>query len=194
MPSASCRTINSRGRAAGDLPSHTQTGHPHSFACSGPLVASRIVTSRAAAAKDPTLPKLRGPIALARRRPTQKKIIQVLIASLLQKPNVSEARVWLTKAAGVKTARSLGRFRNERQAAQFVKELYKAGAIKVIAPDIYGNGKGDQFADCLIVRLPKDARRRRAIRRVGAMAKKRKLGVVEPDKDIGETHLFLSLF
>lgn len=153
-----------------------------------------VAVYRKAAAKDPALSKLRGRVALARKKPTEKKILCVLTTWLLQKPNGFEALAWLTKTTGKGSVRSLGRFKSERQATQFVEELYEAGAVEVIAPDTYANSKGDQFADCLVVRLPKDARRRKTIRAVCALLKKRKLGAVEPDKDVGETHLFLSLF
>jgi hypothetical protein len=43
------------------------------------------------------------------------------------------------------------------------------------------------------VRLPKAPAKRKAIRKVCAQLEKRKLGAVQPDVDIGETHLFLSL-
>lgn len=153
-----------------------------------------IGTYRKAAAKDPALPKLPGRTTLARRKPTQKKILHVLTDWLLQKPNGFEARAWLTKRIGEGSKRSLGRFKSERQATQFVEGLYEVGAVVVIAADTYSNKTGDQFADCLVVRLPKDARRRKAIREVCAMLKKWKLGAVEPDTDVGEAHLFLSLF
>jgi MORN repeat variant len=153
-----------------------------------------IAAYRKAAAKDPTLPRLPGRITLARVKPAQTKILRVLTDWLLQKPNGFEARAWLTKIAGKRSGRALGRFKSERQAARFVERLYGAGAVEVIAPDTYINRKGDQFADCLVVRLPKGAPRRKAIRAVCALLNKRKLGAVEPDKDVGETHLFLSLF
>lgn len=153
-----------------------------------------IASYRRAVAKDPALPKLHGRVVLARKKPAEKKILRVLTAELLKKPNGSEALAWLTKSPGNGSVRSLGRFKSERQATQFVEGLYEAGAVEVIAPDTYGNSKGDQFADCLVVRLPKEARRRKSIRTVCALLKKRKLGAAEPDRDIGETHLFLSLF
>ena len=66
-------------------------------------------------------------------------------------------------------------------------------ATNVIAPDIYRNKAGDQFADCLLVRLPKNVAKRKAIRRVCLQLRKRNLGAVQPDEDIGETHLYLYL-
>ena len=74
-----------------------------------------------------------------------------------------------------------------------VEQLYKAGASEVIAPDVYSNKAGDQFADCLLVRLPSIRARRKAIRKVAVVLSKRKLGAFQPEKDIGETYLYLLL-
>jgi hypothetical protein len=145
---------------------------------------------RKAAKQNPNLPKLRGRVAKF-NRPTPKYIHHVFITSLLRKQNGSEARVWLN--AGDKTARSLGRFKRISDAKKFVEELYQAGAVKVIVPDIYHGKRGDQFADELFVQLPKAASARNAIRKACEILRSRKLGAVEPEKDIGETHLFLSM-
>ena len=66
-------------------------------------------------------------------------------------------------------------------------------APEVIAADIYDGKNGDQFADCLIVRLPTIDAQRKTVRKVCAQFSKRKLGAFLPDKDIGEKHLYLSL-
>jgi hypothetical protein len=159
-------------------------------------VQGRIVTPdeyRKASAHDSRLPKLKGRIGRTRprNRTTQKLIHHVFVSSLLAKQNRSEARAWLN--AGDKTARSLGHFKRTSDAAKFVGEIYKAGAVKVIVPDIYHGKRGDQFADALLVQLPKTLKARRAIRKACEKLRSRKLGAVEPDKDIGETHLFLSM-
>jgi hypothetical protein len=148
-----------------------------------------------ATTKDKALPKFRGkPAKLPpKSRTTEKHILKVFVLSLLEKPNRSEARKWLSKKAGEKTARSLGRFKRENDAAKFVQALYQAGAVEVIAPDIYRNKARDQFADCLLVQLPKSAAKRRVIRKVCAQLRTRGLGAVQPDGDIGESHLYLSL-
>ena len=150
---------------------------------------------RAARLKDKLLPPFRGKPGrpFPRNRATQKRIHKVFVRSLLEKPHRSEARRWLTKESNDKTARSLGRFKRASDAAKFVDALYRAGASAVIAPDLYRNKAGDQFADCLLVKLPKSAARRRAIRKVCAQLRTRRLGAMEPDKDMGETHLYLSL-
>jgi hypothetical protein len=74
-----------------------------------------------------------------------------------------------------------------------VEALYEVGGVEVIVPDIYRDKAGGQFSDCLLIRLPRNAAKRRAIREVCARFKTRGLGAVQPDKDIGESHLYLSL-
>jgi MORN repeat variant len=149
----------------------------------------------AAASKDKTLPRFRGkPARLTNKnRVKPLHIHRVFVDSLLEKHNQSEARKWLTKKTGDQTARSLGRFKRERDATKFVEALYEAGAVEVIAPDIYRNKARDQFADGLLVRLPKNAAKRKAVRQVCGQLRTRRLGAVQPDGDIGESHLYLSL-
>ena len=128
----------------------------------------------------------------------EKHILNVFVRSLLENPNRSEVRKWMAKKTGDNTARSLGRFKPALDAAKcqtgkFVQALYQAGATEVIVPDIYRNKARDQFSDCLLVRLPKSAAKRQAIRKVCAQLRTRKLGALQPDEDIGESHLYLSL-
>ena len=150
---------------------------------------------REARAKDKSLPRFRGkPAKLpAKTRTTEKQILNVFVSSLFEKVNRSEAREWLAKKTDDKTARLLGRFKRESDAVKFVRTLYQAGAVEVIAPDIYRSKARDQFADCLLVRLPKNAAKRKAIRKVCAQLRTRKLGAVQPGEEIGESHLYLSL-
>ena len=150
---------------------------------------------REAATRDRTLPKFRGkPAKLPPRNgATQKHLYRVFLESLLEKSKRIEARAWLHKNGSQKAAHWLGRFKRERDAAKLVEQLYHAGAAKVIAPDIYSNKAGDQFADCLLVRLPKDSAKRKAVRRVCAQLRRRDLGAVKPTEDIGETYLYLYL-
>jgi MORN repeat variant len=148
---------------------------------------------RAAAAKDKSLPKLRGrPSKLPPESPARTKhIYLVFVSSMLARPNRSEARKWLRKKSGDQTARSLGRLKLERDAEKFVRSLYDAGAITVILPDIYKNKTGDQFGDCLLVRLPKNVALRKSIRQVCARLRRRTGGAMEPEEDIGEGYLYL---
>ena len=147
---------------------------------------------RAAAAKDKSLPKL-GRVTKALKPVSEKHIHRVFVAGLLAKPNRFEARAWLEARSADNPARSLGRFKRASDAGMFVAALYDAGATEVIAPDVYRSKKGDEFADALLVRVPKSHAKRKAIRTVCTQLQKRKLGAVQPDMDIGETHLFLSL-
>jgi hypothetical protein len=148
---------------------------------------------RAARAKDKSLPKLTGKAGkpLPNTVATEKHIHEVFVRSLLAQKNRAEVGEWLE--SGGKAARSLGRFKRKADALTFVETLYKSGATEVIAPDIYAGKTGDQFADCLLVKLPKIAPKRKAIRKVCSQLLKRKLGAFQPDKDIGETHLYLLL-
>ncbi len=148
---------------------------------------------RRAMRQEPRLPKLRGwPAKLPpRNRAWHKHLQHVFVQGLLSKPNRNEARAWL-QAAG-KTKRLPGHFKRGGEALKFVEELYQAGAVKVIVPDIYQSRKGDQFADNLLVQLPKAAAARKAIRQVSQLLRKRKLGAVAPDEDLGEAYLLLSM-
>ena len=145
---------------------------------------------RAAATKDKSLPKLGRARRKALKPVSEQHIHRVFIAAQLAKPNGREARKWLEQKSYNK---ALGRFTRPSDAAKFVAALYDAGAIKVIAPDVYRSKKGEEFADALLVRLPKSADQRKAIRNVCAQLPKRKLGAVQPDADMGEAYLFLSL-
>jgi antitoxin component YwqK of YwqJK toxin-antitoxin module len=148
---------------------------------------------RAARAKDKSLPMLNGEtvMPLPKTVATEKHIHEVFVRSLLAQKNRAGMRKWLE--SGGNAARSLGRFKRVSDALKFVEALYKAGATEVIAPDIYASKTGDQFADCLLVKLPKIAPKRKAVRKVCSQLPKRKLGAFQPDKDIGETHLYLLL-
>jgi hypothetical protein len=148
---------------------------------------------RAARAKDKSLPMLNGEtvMPLPNTVATEKHIHEVFVRSLLAQKKRAEVRKWLE--SGGNAVRSLGRFKRESDALKFVQALYKAGATEVIAPDIYASKTGDQFADCLLVKLPRIAAKRKAIRKVCAALPKRKLGAFQPDKDIGESHLYLLL-
>ena len=148
---------------------------------------------RAARAKDKSLFKLTGKVGkpLPNTVATEKHIHEVFVRSLLAQKNRAEVRKWLEN--GSKAVRSLGRFKRVSDALKFVESLYKAGATGVIAPDIYAGKNCDQFADCLLVKLPGIAAKRKAIRKVCAVLPKHKLGAFQPDKDIGESHLYLSL-
>lgn len=146
----------------------------------------------AAAAFNPDLPKLGAQNKSLKKAVTEKHIHRVFVSFLLAKTRGVEARSWLNGERGETSAKFLGRFKREADAARFVAALYEAGAAEVIAPDVHSDAAGDQFAECLLVRLPKAKAARSAIRRHCATLRKRRLGAVQPDADIGETHLLLS--
>lgn len=148
---------------------------------------------RAARLKDKYLPKLTGKPGkpLPRNQATEKLSHEVFVRWQLSLKQRAEAKTWLQ--SGGKAARSLGRFKRVGNALKFVDALYDAGATEVIAPDIYHGKARAQFADSLLVKLPKVAAQRKAIRKVCAILPKRRLGAFLPEKDFGESHLHLML-
>jgi hypothetical protein len=150
---------------------------------------------RVAAKADPTLPQFRGragkPLPPGPKR--EHRIHRVFIRGLLNKPNRVEARKWLQRDRGDNTRRSLGRFNGEADAPRFVEALYQAGAAEVIVPDTYADKRGNRFADGLLVKLPKSPARRQAVRKACRRLRRKKLGSVQPERDIGESHLFLAM-
>lgn len=104
-----------------------------------------------------------------------------------------KAGTGLQRDATENTRRSLGRFKREANAARFVQTLYQAGATEVIVPDIYSDKRSNQFSDGLLVKLPKSPERRRAVRKACGQLRQQKLGSVQPETDIGESHLFLAM-
>jgi hypothetical protein len=150
---------------------------------------------RAAAKADPSLPQFRGRVGkpLPRGPRREQLIHRTFVRGLLGKPNRAEAREWLHRDEGDKTRRSLWRFKREADAARFVEALCQAGATEVIIPDIYADKRGNQFADGLLVKLPKSPTLRRAVRKACGKLRRQRLGSVEPETDIGESHLFLSM-
>ncbi len=146
---------------------------------------------RRAAATDPRLPKLPGRIEKppVHNRALERHTYRVFVAWLLRKRSRVEARTWLAAVDNKK--RTFGRFKHDSTAVKFVEELYRAGAVQVIAPEIYHNKRGDQFADCLLAQLPKSIRQRRAIRAVCARYFKDGRGAIQPDQDWGESQLYV---
>jgi hypothetical protein len=72
-----------------------------------------------------------------------------------------------------------------------VRELYTAGAVKVIAVDIKSKPNGSQRTEKLVMELPSDTKLRASIfrwcKRQGAKAG------YSPQHDAGEKHLYLLL-
>lgn len=173
------------------------TGRSRSWLADGTLLSDQVYLRgrfatveeyRAAAKQDRLLPSL-GKTVRSIRPLAEKKIHQVHVSTLLSKPNQAEARSWLENS-GLE-GRQLGRFKSKP--LRFVAALYDAGATEVIASDLYSNKSGDQFSDSLLVRLPQSSAKRRTIRSVAVALHKRRLGAIQPVKDIGESHLYLSM-
>ena len=117
---------------------------------------------------------------------------ELFIESLLEKSH-AEARHWLG-AAKNPDLHSLARFRTAKAALQFVETLYAAGAETVIAAGIYAGRHGKQFADRLLVKLPKASAKRQALRKICQDLCVKRGGALLPDeKDMGESHLFINL-
>jgi hypothetical protein len=117
---------------------------------------------------------------------------ELFIESLLEKSH-AEARKWLS-AAKNPDLRSLARFRTAKAALQFVETLYAAGAETVVAALIYTGKRGKQFADRLLVKLPKASAKRKALRKMCQDLCAKRGGALLPDeKDMGESHLFINL-
>jgi hypothetical protein len=160
---------------------------------------SNVDVTRAAylkvARKHPDWPQHEGQPAgrVAREGPALKrKEYELFIESLLAKTH-AEARQWLS-AAKNPDLRSLARFRTAKAALQFVETLYAAGAEIVIAAVIYAGRRGKQFADRLLVKLPKASAKRKALRKICQDLCAKRGGALLPDeKDMGESHLFINL-
>ena len=148
-----------------------------------------------AARKYPDWPQHEGEPAgrVAREGPALKrKEHELFIESLLEKTH-AEARQWLS-AAKNPDLRSLARFRTAKAALRFVETLYAAGAETVIAAVIYAGRRGKQFADRLLVKLPKASAKRKALRKICQDLCAKRGGALLPDqKDMGESHLFINL-
>jgi hypothetical protein len=163
----------------------------------GILLEGRPATAaeyRRAAARDSRLPLLSagGTSKMSRKGPAlQKHIQRIFVLDLLKRGNQSEARAWIQAADN--RGRSLGRFPTIKIAATFIEELYRAGALKVIVPDIYQNRRGDQFADGLLVKLPEKSATRKQIRAACSHLRKSRRGVLQPETDLKEAYLYINM-
>jgi hypothetical protein len=120
------------------------------------------------------------------------KEYELFIDSLLERP-CAEARQWLSPSKNP-DSRSLAKFRTSKAALEFVEILYAAGAEAVIAAIIYMGKYGKQFADRLLIKLPKTPSKRRKLRMICQKLCIKRGGAMVPDeKDIGESHLFVLL-
>ena len=162
------------------------------------LINNRDVTRAAylkAARKNPGWPQYEGEPAgkVTRRGPAlERKQFGLFIQSVLEKPNHAEARAWL-KAETHPKSRSLAKFATTKAALKFVEKLYAAGADAVIIAAISADKRKKLFADWLLVQLPQPKAKRSALRIICQNFCNKRGGAVMPEKDIGETHLYLML-
>ncbi|MGH7991277.1 MAG: toxin-antitoxin system YwqK family antitoxin [Limisphaerales bacterium] len=160
----------------------------------GNLDATRAAYLKAAR-QNPDWPQYNGQTAgrVARGdRALKLKEHELFMESLLEKKH-AEARQWLSETEQP-DLRSLARFRTAKAALYFVESLYAAGAETVIAALIYTGRRGKQFADRLLVKLPKASAKRKALRKICQDLCDKRGGAMLPDEqDMGESHLFLNL-
>jgi hypothetical protein len=179
-------------------------GRMRVWLCDGTLVQetyyiSNVDVTRAAylkaARKYPDWPQHEGePVGrVTREGPAiTRKEHELFIESLLEKTH-AEARQWLNEPK-TPDLRSLARFRTAKTALRFVETLYAAGAETVIAAVIYAGRRGKQFADRLLVKLPKPSAQRKALRKLCQDLCAKRGGALLPEqKDMGESHLFINL-
>jgi hypothetical protein len=110
------------------------------------------------------------------------------IQKLLRSRRKAEALKWLS-ASRLERRRTLGVFKGAKPSIKWVKELYAAGATKVIAADIKTDAGENQHSDKIVVVLPKDEKLRTTIfqwcERQGD-----KIGYL-PDLDRSESHMYV---
>jgi hypothetical protein len=147
-----------------------------------------------AACQNPDWPQYKGQPAgkVAPKNPAlERRGYQLFIESVLKKPH-AEAREWLSSGKQA-DSRSLATFHTARAALRLVEVLYAAGAKTVIVAPVYTGKRGREFADWLLVKLPEASSKRKALHtRCHDLCNKRKRAML-PDKDSGESHLFLRL-
>jgi hypothetical protein len=146
-----------------------------------------------AAREHPEWPQHKGePVGKVARgnRAFGRKEYELFIQSLLES-DFAEARQWLSAVAS--DLRSLARFRTPKAALQFVEILYDAGAESVVAALIYSGKRGKEFADRLLIKLPKASVERRKLRIICQALCTKRGGAMLPEKDMGESHLFINL-
>ncbi|MGP8201464.1 MAG: hypothetical protein ACLQU4_18390 [Limisphaerales bacterium] len=147
-----------------------------------------------AARKNPDWPQYKGQPAgkVARDNVAlERKQHELFIKSLLEKSH-AEARRWLS-TGNRPNLRSLAKFRTAKAALRFIETLYAAGAITVFIAPVYAGKREKLFADWLLVKLPGAPSKRRALRTLCQDFCNKRDGAMLPEKDFGESHLFLRL-
>ena len=114
-----------------------------------------------------------------------------LIRRLLSDRKKVEVSGWL-KGGSADDERTIGACKTNRDSIRFVKEIYRTGAPEIIAVHIKKNlRRNSHHTGKLVVKLPQDAKSRKAIFN-WCKQQGDSLGF-SPDPDRGESHLFLLL-
>ena len=147
-----------------------------------------------AARKNPDWPQYKGQPAgkVARDNAAlERKQHELFIESLLEKSH-AEARQWLSAGKGPTFVHSQNSARPRRH---FVlsRPLYAAGANTVFIAPVYAGKREKLFADWLLVKLPGAPSKRKALRTLCQDFCNKRDGAMLPEKDFGESHLFLRL-
>jgi hypothetical protein len=125
-------------------------------------------------------------------RALEQRIINLFAQSVLESGDHAEARAWLT-AAVKPQSRSLAKFRTTKAALAFVEKLYTSGAPSVVIFAISAGKGGKLFADALLIQQPDAKVKRRTLRKVCQEFCARRGGATLPERELGETHLYLML-
>lgn len=120
----------------------------------------------------------------------EKRAYHLQCKWLLSKPNTRDAAKWLEEAkTGTRVVGPL----SGRRARQIVSDAIAAGARQVLAADIYGSKQGKEFADVLLVQLPKSKSDRASVRKIFSSLPRPAKGAVQPDRDQGDPWLYVYL-
>ena len=121
----------------------------------------------------------------------ERKKVELLVGLLMTQPNHEEVRSWL-KSANERSLRLLGRFHDTSSALAAMDQLYAAGAVNIVALDIYGKDEAQRFCDKIAVEIPTKPPLRHEIRDV-CFKLKTKIGLSFGSEDLGESYLYLLL-
>jgi hypothetical protein len=109
---------------------------------------------------------------------------------LLSRAGTGSAKKWLE--SGDKSNRFLGSL-GYKKAVTLIAAAEENGAKQVLSVDVYESKSGQQFADGLLVRMPRSAKLRAAIRRLFSGLPTRARCVVLPEKNGNEPWLWVYL-
>jgi hypothetical protein len=146
-----------------------------------------------AARKNPDWPQYAGEPpgkTMCSRVARDRAAFAQFIQSILEKSDHAEARTWLTGETR-RHSRSLAKFATTKSALKFVGILYATGAMSVIVAAISADRRKRLYADWLLVQLPPMKFKRAALRKICREFCERRGGAVLPERETGETHLYL---